>query len=222
MRFLLISLLVFGMGCSVQGGSSGRAGSADKSAHVQTANPALRSVRKVLVLPVEVGDAASDCVLGVDLYKVAASAFSSESVIEVLADEKVVASWSKHPAKAAGTESDYARAAGFAKQHGADAVLIPVLQQCSERRGGKYGADSPAAVLLTFSLVAVDGEVEVWRGGYRSKDEPLSENLLRLKDKKLSDLHFHTASELIVAGFREGARELEARRVSAFTSPSKS
>jgi hypothetical protein len=71
--------------------------------------------------------------------------------------------------------------AELGRRQGADAIFVGTLYRFRERVGLKYAADTPAAV--TFDLLLLDtatGRV-VWGQSFDEEQEPLSENLLKIK-----------------------------------------
>ena len=60
----------------------------------------------------------------------------------------------------------------------ADAVLFGTVSRYKERIGGEYGAQEPASVAFTLSLVSVSTGKILWTGKFDQTQEPLSSNLL--------------------------------------------
>jgi len=107
---------------------------------------------------------------------------------------------------------------GALGQFGADAVLAADIHRYTERVGSRVSADVPAGVDFSMALVRIGDGKELWRASYFFQDQALSENLFRLgKPKETRPGKWHTASELLSAGFQKAVAELAARRTAAFT-----
>lgn len=108
-------------------------------------------------------------------------------------------------------------ALGRAKQLGSDAVMTTRVQQYVERLGSGMGAEQPAWVEFSVNLYrAADGK-EIWRANYSFKDQALSDNLFRAKDRlQKKDLGWRSAQALLLHGFEIAAQDLAKRRLAQF------
>jgi hypothetical protein len=75
-------------------------------------------------------------------------------------------------------EGDLAsRARALGKEVGADAVLFGTVSRYVERVGAEYGAQRPASVAFTLSLISVASGKMLWTGSFDQTQKPLSTNL---------------------------------------------
>lgn len=81
-----------------------------------------------------------------------------------------------------------------------------------ERKGGAWGADEPARVSLLVEVSRAADQRVLWSSSYREAEEPLSDNLFRIKSSR----KFHTMSELFLQGVQEVLADFEAARRQAF------
>ena len=81
-----------------------------------------------------------------------------------------------------------------------------------ERKGGAWGADEPARISLQVEIVRAADQRILWASSYREAEEPLSDNLFRIKKAQ----RFHTLHELFVQGVQEVLADFESARRQAF------
>lgn len=112
-----------------------------------------------------------------------------------------------------GTAPDQFTAAAVdsAKKLRSDGVLVTTINTLEEREGSRVGADAPAALGFTMSLVRVADSRSVWSTSYYIQDHALSENLLSIHDTGWRSLQEH-----LTEGFSGALRELRRQRETAF------
>jgi len=116
-----------------------------------------------------------------------------------------------------------------AKRRGANAVFLSTLHEYQDRKGSELGASQLARAYLTFSVVVPTAEPNggktIWEASYRFRDQPIAEDLLRLKDRLFKSdegvptgnrVGFRDGEELLFSGFRDAARELASARMRSF------
>ncbi len=111
-----------------------------------------------------------------------------------------------------GTEKDkkndeIAKAIKTASEAGADRLLIPVLLRYRERRGKAYAASETAGVAFNLFLINPAESEVTWRFIYNETQEPLSENLLKIKKFFKRKAKFVKARELLGEGLDEAAKK---------------
>lgn len=99
---------------------------------------------------------------------------------------------------------------------GVDAVLITTMRDYQERVGSAIGADSPARVSFTMSLVRVHDRSEVWSAIYTFQDRSLLDNLTTLGPAQEGALGWRKAREIVAQAFTNSARDLEDKRLVQF------
>jgi hypothetical protein len=117
----------------------------------------------------------------------------------------------------------------LARASGAESVLITSLTEFQPRSGSALGTQDAAAVSFGLDLFALDG-TRLWSADYVFRDQAVSENLFRLKDRLFQSnegvpgataLGFKSERELLSAGLREAARTLAMDRNALFTTATK-
>ena len=219
MPVLCLALLLTSSACTTSWGQRDSAVQGTESASpfapaspfiARVANPkALASVNAVYLAPIVLSQQAarSNVVdLGLD-----------ERIKEVAKRElsmKVIASVSGKNAQGERGYIDAARKAG------ADAVLITRIETFVERSGSTVGGE-PAVVGFSMSMVRCRDGVEAWRGDYNFRDQPLSDNLLKLGQSQGGGRGWQSARDVILTGISVSIRDFNERRLSQFTAVKK-
>ena len=208
MSICLGMVLLILSACSAGGRSS--FGNPLSTSQSKTFNPG--ALRQIAVMPLHEGfqpqgrSGAAD-----SLTKSLVNAFEMQTSFEILngSDPATAAKVWEEIGNA--QEPDRRKAAVFGKKLGADAVLYGVLTQFYNREErARYGATA------AFKLWLIDPRTEqvLWTATYEDREQPLSENLLRLPQKLEGGLGFKTAEDLAADGFASAARALEQQRKS--------
>lgn len=99
---------------------------------------------------------------------------------------------------------------------GVDAVLVTTVRDYQERVGSAIGADAPARVSFTMSLVRVGDRSEIWSAIYTFQDRSLLDNLTTLGPAQEGALGWRKAREIVAQAFTNSARDLEDKRLVQF------
>jgi hypothetical protein len=158
-------------------------------------------VNSVLIAPIKIEDHSLAGERASDVSRAIVQAVTEELTMEVVD----------------GTKNSNARAAAKSPALAADAILQITLHRYTERQGSRIGASQPAEVYADFILQSSRTELELWRASFRVKDEALSDNLLRIKDKIKDKGTFRTARDLLLSGVRDACRNLGEKRLEQFT-----
>jgi TolB-like protein len=111
------------------------------------------------------------------------------------------------------TEPLFKKAAHYGREVGAQGVLCGLLSSYQSSNGTKYGATQPASVGFRLWLIDPKTTKVLWSATYRNSDQPLSENLLAIRQKvKNRHLRYLGAPALLEDGFEKASRSLEQTR----------
>lgn len=99
---------------------------------------------------------------------------------------------------------------------GVDAVLITNMKSYQERIGSAIGADAPARVSFTMSLLRVSDRSEIWSAIYTFQDRSLLDNLTTLGPAQEGGIGWRKAREIVMQAFTNSARDLEDKRLVQF------
>lgn len=94
-----------------------------------------------------------------------------------------------------------------ASENGADRLLIPVLMRYRERKGKAYAASETAGVAFNLFLIDPEKPEVTWRFIYNETQQPLSENLLKIKKFFKRKAKFVKAGELLSEGLDEAMKK---------------
>ena len=106
------------------------------------------------------------------------------------------------------------RACQVGKAVQAQGVLFGVVTKYEESSGSRFGADKLARAGFRLWLVEPATNKLLWTASYENEEQPLSDNLLRLREKVRSGVGFRSATELAKFGFDSAAKDLQSRRES--------
>ncbi|RIL09716.1 MAG: hypothetical protein DCC75_05945 [Proteobacteria bacterium] len=106
----------------------------------------------------------------------------------------------------------------IAAKRGLDGVLSVNVHDFSSRIGSKVGAVQAAGLHFSVSLKRVPDGAELWQADYRFKDEALTDNLLRIKDRvsRKGAAGWRSAEELVTKGFQAASSDLSSKRAEQF------
>ncbi|MEG6549047.1 hypothetical protein V6C53_02255 [Desulfocurvibacter africanus] len=90
----------------------------------------------------------------------------------------------------------------------ADYLLVPQLVFYHERRGGDWGAEEPASVIMDFFLLDVGNGTILRRYRFEETQQPLSENLLDVDKFVNRGGKWISAEELTQEGIEQAIKEL--------------
>ena len=90
----------------------------------------------------------------------------------------------------------------------ADYLLVPQLIFYSQRRGGDWGAEEPASVIMDFFLLDVRNRTILRRYRFEETQQPLSENLLEVGKFVSRGGKWVSAEELALEGIEQAIKEL--------------
>lgn len=99
------------------------------------------------------------------------------------------------------TELDMARM--VAQSVNCNGVLKTRLRRFSERIGGKYTAEEPAAVAFDMKLIGVDTGIVLWTATFDEKQKSVLENLYEWKKARSRGFTWISAGDLLLEGIRE-------------------
>lgn len=110
-------------------------------------------------------------------------------------------------------------ALAYGKKKAVDAVLVTSINQFTERQGSRVGVLEPAQVSFSMHLLRVSDGHEVWNASYHYKDQALSDNLFKIKDKleDHSGPGWRKAEDVLVSGYAKALQSLSDIRLSEFT-----
>lgn len=108
------------------------------------------------------------------------------------------------------------RAYQIASEKRATAVLLTDVHRYVERDGSRLGANEPAEIGFTMTLSDTATRQPLWKASYFYRDQPLSENLLRLP-QQVKNPGWQSAHALLIEGLKVAARDLAERRSNAFS-----
>lgn len=115
--------------------------------------------------------------------------------------------------------SGRSNALALGKELGADAVLRTEILRYVTREGSAVGATQGAAVDFAMTMVRVSDGKEVWRASYHFEDQPLSENLFKIRQRfgGSEGAGWRSAQALLQDGFRQAFREFSDKRFAEFS-----
>ncbi|EMG37664.1 hypothetical protein PCS_01606 [Desulfocurvibacter africanus PCS] len=90
----------------------------------------------------------------------------------------------------------------------ADYLLVPQLVFYHERRGGDWGAEEPASVIMDFFLLDVGNGTILRRYRFEETQQPLSENLLDVDKFVSRGGKWISVEELTQEGIEQAIKEL--------------
>lgn len=90
----------------------------------------------------------------------------------------------------------------------ADYLLVPQLIYYHERKGGDWGAEEPASVIMDFFLLDVRNEAILRRYRFEETQQPLSENLLDVGKFVSRGAKWVPAQELAREGIEQAIKEI--------------
>lgn len=90
----------------------------------------------------------------------------------------------------------------------ADYLLVPQLIYWRERKGGEWGSDEPASVIMDFFLLDVQGEAILRRYRFEETQQPLSANLLEVDKFVSRGGKWVSTMELAREGVEQAIKEL--------------
>ena len=171
----------------------------------------LRKVNSLLVLPVEMDrTVASNIPSNLDIDSMLNKALNDEIQIKI---EHY--SLNKPSSAVKPQMEDYLARARAQK---IDAVLHTRINSFSVRRGSALGSTDPAKVDLVMQILKSEKGEVLWNSSYHYKDQALSDNLFKIKDKLAErSAKFRSADELIDEGFRSALRDFSEKRLQSFT-----
>ena len=109
-------------------------------------------------------------------------------------------------------EGDLAsRARALGKEVGADAALFGTVSRYVERVGATYGAQHPASVAFTLSLISVASGKILWTGSFDQTQKPLTTNLFNWWQFWRGGPRWFTAQEFTRLGVEHLLRDLAKR-----------
>jgi hypothetical protein len=94
------------------------------------------------------------------------------------------------------------------KSLGADAVLVGVISEYRERKGGDYGADAPASVAFSIQLYSTEGAKLLWESYFSETQRALTDNVFEIKKFFKRGAKWITVDELAKEGARTAAMRL--------------
>jgi len=184
----------------------------------QAAAPIARAPRKIMVWPVVVpavtkGDVRLCPVCGVAITNAViepggAVVFQAELAARLKGLKGCELMFPQQPEMKKDEEKDeISLAMKAASARGADELLIPVLLRYRERRGKAYAASETASV--AFNLFLVDtGESNIrWKFMYNETQQPLSENLVKIKKFFKRKARFVKAGQLLAEGLEQAMKK---------------
>jgi len=102
-----------------------------------------------------------------------------------------------------GGENTLAMVKLVGKSIGCNAILDTRLMRYSERVGGNYSAESPAAVSFDMKLIGIDSGMVIWSAKFDEVQKPVMENLYEWGKAKTRGFTWITAEKLMLEGIRE-------------------
>lgn len=91
------------------------------------------------------------------------------------------------------------------KSLGADAVLVGQITEYRERKGGDYGAESPASVAFGIQLYDTDTKKLLWESYFSETQQALTDNVFEIKKFFKRGARWIPVDELAKEGAREAA-----------------
>lgn len=90
----------------------------------------------------------------------------------------------------------------------ADYILVPQLLIFKERRGGQWGVEEPAKVMLSLNLIDINNKTLLKSYLYKEEQQPLLENMLTIKKFIKRGGKWVSAMDLAKEGIATGIKEL--------------
>ena len=171
----------------------------------------LLSVNSLLITPpVFDGDAKTQQGSEAVFYEALSNAFSSDVDMEIKSGNDVAAGF--HVANTADC-AQLTRTLGA--QFKTDAVLCTSIHRYSERIGSSFGAEKQASLSFSIKMLKVADLSPVWEGDFVFKDQALSENIFRMKERESSP-GWQSAKQALFRGFREASQDFARKRLAKF------
>ncbi len=104
----------------------------------------------------------------------------------------------------------------LARQAGTDGVIFASVDSLKERVGSRVGVTEPASLGFSIVVLRTSDSKEIWSGSYSYQDQPLSDNLLTIRDS-LENPGWKSAHDLFNTGLHEALRDFAERRVGQFS-----
>jgi hypothetical protein len=168
------------------------------------------TLNSLLLVPIVISDKARGA------EKVAMDSNLEEAVGRELSLD-IVKSRERFPKTSARSAKD---ALVLARQAGADGVIFASIDNYKERVGSRLGVTEPASLGFSIVVLRARDSKEIWSGSYSYQDQPLSDNLLTIKDS-LEHPGWKSAQDLFTTGLREALRDFAERRVGQFSTIAK-
>jgi len=215
---LLSTLVVFAVGCTF-----GKRDSATRTegAPVTVVNPLsvrvaqpdlLTSVNSLYIAePTLVGDARRSSVDVKQVYALVEDSAQQELGMKIVSLRNPNANAANGAGRAMGSSTSII-------PHGVDSILRTEIMQYDERVGSSVGGD-PAAVSFSMAVTRVRDGAEIWQGTFSFRQQPLSENLLKLGDRlgpNGSGAGWNSARDILDRGVLLALKDLSARREQLF------
>ena len=107
-----------------------------------------------------------------------------------------------------------------AKRVKADGILLTKVTNFVPREGSAVGSERPAQVDFSMQVLRVSDGRSLWQSSYHFKDQSLSENLFKIKDRlsKGATPQFRSAEDLIRSGYRSALNNFSKQRLAQFAS----
>ena len=102
-----------------------------------------------------------------------------------------------------GGESELEMARLVGESVACNGVLETRLRRFSERIGGRYTAEEPAAVAFDMKLIGIDTGAVLWSAKFDEKQKSVMENLYEWKKARSRGFTWISASDLLLEGIRE-------------------
>lgn len=104
-----------------------------------------------------------------------------------------------------------------AKKMNLDGVLLTTLVNFNVREGSEVGSTMPARVDLAMQIVDAGSKQTVWQSTYHFKDEAISDNLFKIKERLQDNKpKFRSADEILDEGLRSALKDFSQKRLSGF------
>lgn len=197
---------------------------AGRDTEMQIANPPLLTkverprdllhINSLLVAPYEYDDRARDMHgLAADSYRQLTEIANDEVGVPVfgLKDLSAITRVARGPERTKALLN-------AARKFGADGILLVNMLEYVERDGSQVGANESAQVDFSMEVLQVSGEHRVWESSYHFRDQALSENLFRIKERfgNKQNPGWKSAKELLVEGLRQGCKDFAQKRSEQF------
>ncbi len=177
----------------------------------------LVAINSLLVVPVYVDATASaDIPSNIDLNAMLSKALSEELQIKIVHSTRAtdLNKSGLGSSQVLGNNSDYLN---DAKKMSLEGILITRVNNFSSRIGSAVGSTAPARVDLAMQILSTASRQVVWQSSYHFKDEALSDNLFKIKDRFADNKpKFRSAEELLEEGYRNSIHDFSEKRLAEF------